>query len=99
MAKTKLSLADMPIPQKIEFARQIVKSMTGNANFTTPNPTFSVVGTGATTLETAYNDANVAEIAQKLRLPTKMRKKMHLTCYLQTLAAMYKLLPMATRLK
>ena len=38
MAKVKLSLQSLTIPQKIQFIRQVVTSMTGNANFATPAP-------------------------------------------------------------
>ena len=49
-----LGLSHMPIPQKIELGRFIVTSMTGNANFPTPNPTLASVTTNINALETAY---------------------------------------------
>jgi hypothetical protein len=49
-----LSLSKLSVPQKIELARFIVLSMTGNANFTTPNPTLAVITANANSLETAH---------------------------------------------
>ena len=55
----------MSVPDKIQFARQVVIDMTGNANFTTPAPTLASVGTSATALETAYNAALTARQVAK----------------------------------
>ncbi|MBI4947059.1 MAG: fibronectin type III domain-containing protein [Bacteroidetes bacterium] len=44
----------MPIPGKIEKARFIVTSMTGNINFTTPVPALAIITTNANNLESAY---------------------------------------------
>lgn len=63
MAKVKLSLKDLTIPQKIQFMRQIVTSMAGNANFATPSPTLITVTAKADDLETTYNDAQAARLA------------------------------------
>ena len=60
MGKIKLNLRNMTVTEKLQFARQIVSSMTGNANFTTPDPALTVISTSADSLEKAYNDANVA---------------------------------------
>ena len=49
-----LKLARLSIPKKIEKARFIVTSMTGNANFTTPNPALTVITADANALETAH---------------------------------------------
>ena len=57
MAKVKLGLKNMPIPVKAELATRIVTAMTGNANFTTPNPALADITAAKTALETAYNDA------------------------------------------
>ena len=57
MAFVKIGTKGMPIPEKIQYARQIVTDMTANPNFTTPSPTLPTVGTGATSLETNYNGA------------------------------------------
>ena len=57
MGKVKLGLFRMPIPVKAELAARIVTAMTGNANFTTPNPALADITAAKTALETAYNDA------------------------------------------
>jgi hypothetical protein len=49
----KLGLARLPIAQKITKGRLVVTSMTGNANFTTPNPTLATITTNVNALETA----------------------------------------------
>lgn len=49
----KLGLAKKTIPQKTEFGNHVVASMTGNANFTTPNPPLSLVTIATKALETA----------------------------------------------
>ena len=72
MAKVKLALKDLTIPQKIQFMRQVVTSMTGNANFATPSPTLASVTAKADDLETTYNDAQAARLTaqQKTNLQT-----------------------------
>ncbi|MBI4945030.1 MAG: fibronectin type III domain-containing protein [Bacteroidetes bacterium] len=49
-----LRLASLSIPKKIEKTRFIVTSMTGNVNFTTPNPTLATITANAGNLETAH---------------------------------------------
>ena len=39
MSLIKLGLDGMPIPDKIQFARQIAQAMQGNTAFPTPTPT------------------------------------------------------------
>ena len=57
----------MTVPQKIQFARQIVLDMTGNANFDIPAPALTAVSAAATDLETAYNAAQTArQVAKSL---------------------------------
>jgi len=60
MAKVKLSLRDLTIPQKVQFMRQVKTAMTGNANFTTPVPSLATLGTKADDLEAKYNDAQAS---------------------------------------
>src|SRR6185312_9396997 len=54
--KTTLNLSKKTILQAIAFARLIKTKMTGNAKFTTPDPTLAALGTAADDAETA-NDA------------------------------------------
>lgn len=55
--KVALNLGNQPVPVKILKGRHYVTSMTGNANFTTPNPTLASVTTAINALETAANNA------------------------------------------
>ncbi len=49
-----MKLARLSIPKKIEKARFIVTSMTGNANFPTPSPTLASITTNVNNLEAAH---------------------------------------------
>jgi hypothetical protein len=49
MAKVKLGLKNLTRDEKIDQANTIKTAMTGNANFTTPNPTLASYGTLITT--------------------------------------------------
>lgn len=63
MAKPKLGLGSLTDSEVIALANTIVTAMTGNANFTTPNPTLASVTTAKTTAQTkvaAYNSAKAA---------------------------------------
>ena len=63
--KIKLDLQSYTVPDKIQFMRQVVTEMTGNANFTTPSPALSVISTKATALESAFNAQQTAQQAAK----------------------------------
>jgi len=60
MGKVKLSLKTMTVTAKVQFARQVVTSLTGNATFPNPEPPLSDLTDAATNLEAAFNTANVA---------------------------------------
>ena len=49
--KVNLGLQNFSASEKVEFARGIVTAMTGNVNFTTPNPALSAVTLAATNLD------------------------------------------------
>ena len=51
--RVSLRLSERPTNDKIEYSRNIVISMTGNSNFTTPNPSLALVTTAANNTETA----------------------------------------------
>lgn len=72
MAKVKLALRDLTIPEKVQLDRQIVTAMTGNANFATPAPTLASITTAVDALEAAFNVAQAArlEAKQKTELQT-----------------------------
>ena len=59
----KLDLQGRTVPQKIQFLRDLVTQLTGNANFTTPSPALSVITTKANALETALSDQQTAQQA------------------------------------
>src|ERR1051326_251650 len=59
MAKVKLGLKNLTPDQKIDLANTIKTAMTGNANFTTPNPTLAAYGTLITTGQTKINAYNL----------------------------------------
>jgi hypothetical protein len=65
MAQVKLSLQTRSIPEKIQFLRQVISQMTGNANFPTPNPPLADLTAEALALETAYNDAEESRAAAR----------------------------------
>jgi hypothetical protein len=57
MAKARLGVRNLTIPQKIQQLRQIVTKMTGNATFPAPDPSLATVTTAINKLETDFNDA------------------------------------------
>lgn len=63
--KIKLDLFGKTVPGKIQFMRQVVTQMTGNANFTTPNPALATITTKVNTLETSFNTQQTAQQAAK----------------------------------
>ena len=65
MAQVKLNLQGLTIPQKVQKFRQIITAMTGNANFTTPDPALAALTTATDTLETKYNGAQAARSTAK----------------------------------
>ena len=85
MAKAKVKIdvyMSLNIPGKIQYARDRVIDMTGNPNFTTPNPPLLVVKGAADDLETKYNLAQgggpadtTAQNAAELVLDDLMRKE------------------------
>lgn len=58
MAKIKIGMSGFNIPQNIERSRTIQSSMTGNANFPTPNPTLVFVKTTTDALDGAFQEAS-----------------------------------------
>lgn len=52
MAKVKLALSRLTPDELVSLANQIKTAMTGNANFTTPNPTLTAIGTLITAAQT-----------------------------------------------
>ena len=75
MPKIKLNLKGLSIPEKVSRARQIVASLTGNADFTTPQPTLAQVTTSVDALETAYNEAQAARQEAKAKTSAQNQKE------------------------
>ena len=67
MPKVKLNISRLSISDKIAKCRQIITSMTGNANFPTPNPPLPTVTTALNELEGATNDAQRARQEAKAK--------------------------------
>lgn len=65
MAKVRLSLGRLTIPQKIQKIRQIITAMTGNANFSAPSPTLASITTLVNDLETKFNSAQTSRVTAK----------------------------------
>ena len=58
MAKVKLELSTLTNEEIIAFAETIIAGMTGNANFTTPNPSIVDLTAAKTTAQSKLNNAN-----------------------------------------
>jgi len=86
MGKIKLNLRNMSVTEKIQFARQIVTGMTGNASFATPDPPLATITTCASALENAYNDANVARQEASTKVSVQDDEERVLDTNLQKLA-------------
>jgi len=56
-SKVIISFSRTPVPSLIEFTRNVVTKMTGNANFTSADVPLTQIISAATTLETKYNAA------------------------------------------
>ncbi len=71
MAKVKIGLQNLSIPQKIQKVNLIIQKMTGNPDFPTPNPSLADMTTKKTNLENALSAAEslrLASLAQTLVL-------------------------------
>jgi hypothetical protein len=68
MAKVKLDLKNLKPDETIALANTIKTAMTGNANFTAPNPTLTALGTLITTAETKLSAAHAARVALDLAM-------------------------------
>lgn len=65
MAQVKLNLRELTIPDKVQKFRQIITAMTGNPNFTTPDPALAALTTATDNLENTYNAAQAARVTAK----------------------------------
>jgi hypothetical protein len=69
-AKVKLNISRLSIPELIERSQQITAAMTGNPEFTTPNPKLSDITDTTTDVQTANNNANQARMESKAKTST-----------------------------
>lgn len=86
MSKIKLNLHRLTIPEKTARAQQIVAAMTGNANFTTPQPTLTQVSAAIDELDAAYLAAQTARQDAKNKTTTQNQKEEALDAALTQLA-------------
>lgn len=75
MAKVKLNLRGLSTLELIALGRQIVKAMTGNPDFPTPQPTLAQLNTTIGELETAYGDMQTARQVAATKTSIKDEKQ------------------------
>lgn len=68
MATVKLALAELSIEEKTQLANNIASALTGNAAFTTPNPTLATLQATAASLTSAAT--KVADIRKQSEIAT-----------------------------
>ena len=71
MAQIKLNFSRLSIPEKLQRARHIALSMTGNTHFTNPHPTPVDIQNACSTLEDAALEVQVARQTAKLKTTTQ----------------------------
>ena len=86
MSLIKLGLNRMPIPDKIQFTRQVIQASTGNPNVPDPNPTLALVTADTDELEAAYNDAQTARQIAKSKTSLQDEKEAALDWVITQLA-------------
>jgi hypothetical protein len=87
MNPIKLQLTRMPVPQKAQFAQQIVTKMTSNPRFPDPTPALSGIQSTAGTLSSLYNTAQQARLAAKAATAAQNESSAELDTLLSQLAA------------
>lgn len=87
MNKIKLNLRGLGIPEKIARSQQIVAAMTGNASFSTPQPTLVQVTSAASDLNAAYAAAQAARQETKTKISEQNQKEEALDRVLTQLAS------------
>ena len=87
MAKIKLNLSSLTIPQKLAKAQQIVTAVGEVATFATPSPPLASITAAITGLNNAYTDAQQFRQAAKEKTSTQNQKEDALDRLLTQLAA------------
>jgi fibronectin type III domain protein len=67
MARIKLNIRDLSVPDKVARGRQIVSAMTNNTNFSTPHPSLSDVTASLATLEQTHTSLQTAKATVKAK--------------------------------
>lgn len=87
MSKIKLNLQRLTIPEKTARAQQIVAAITGNANFSSPQPALAQVTAAIDDLDAAYLAAQTARQEAKNKTATQSQKEDALDAVLTQLAS------------
>jgi fibronectin type III domain protein len=74
MAKIRLNLDKLSVPEKIAKAHQIVAALTGNADFPTPSPPLATITSAANELKTADDDVLAARQSGKEKTVIRNQK-------------------------
>ena len=82
MKKAILELHGKPVPVLIQDARHYVTEMTGNVNFTTPDPPLADITAKALALETAYEAAKAGNHAKVAETHALTKDLKHLLSFL-----------------
>jgi len=87
MARIKLNLRSLSVPEKTARAQQIVRALTGNPNFPSPHPPLAQVTAAIEELEAASNAAQAARQEAKARTAAQNAKEEALDQILTQLVA------------
>ena len=87
MARIKLNLRSLSVPEKTARAQQIVRALTGNPGFTSPHPPLAQVSAAIEELEAASNAAQAARQEAKARTAAQHVKEEALDQLLTQLVA------------
>lgn len=87
MARIKLNLRSLSIPEKVARSQQIVAALTGNPNFSAPHPPLTQVTAAIDELEAASNAAQAARQEAKARTAAQNAKEEALDQILTQLVA------------
>jgi hypothetical protein len=74
MARIKLNIRNLTIPEKIARSQQIVTALTSNPNFTSPQPPLAQVTAVINDLEAAYNATQAARQEAKAKTAAQNQK-------------------------
>jgi hypothetical protein len=87
MVKIKLNLRDLPIPEKITRARQIVASLQDNRDFPSTQPTLAQVTTAIDEFDTAYAESQAARQDARAKTSAQNQKEEALDRIMSRLAS------------